>query len=38
MVEKMKAMPEKFFLIVPEPEFVNVSFWYVPTRLRSMPQ
>ena len=37
MVAKMKMTPEKFHFIVPEPEFVNVSFWYVPKRLRSMP-
>merc|ERR1712241_32334 len=33
-VAKMKAMPEKFHLITPEPECTNVSFWYVPKRLR----
>jgi len=36
MVKKMKQMPDKFYLIL-EPECVNVSFWYVPTRLRNMP-
>jgi glutamate decarboxylase len=35
MVQRIKAMPDKFYLIL-EPEMVNVSFWYVPTRLRSM--
>merc|ERR1711971_478988 len=33
-VAKMKAMPEKFHLITPDPECTNVSFWYVPKRLR----
>ena len=37
MVAKMKTMPDKFHLIVHEPELVNICFWYVPTRLRSMP-
>ncbi|XP_065218771.1 glutamate decarboxylase [Planococcus citri] len=36
MVKKMKTMPEKYYLIL-EPEMVNVSFWYVPKRLRTMP-
>nr|CAD7567834.1 unnamed protein product [Timema californicum] len=36
MVRKIKSMPDKFHLIL-EPECVNVSFWYVPTRLRPMP-
>lgn len=36
MVKKMKAMSEKFYLIL-EPEMMNVSFWYVPTRLRKIP-
>jgi glutamate/tyrosine decarboxylase-like PLP-dependent enzyme len=35
MVKRIKSMPDKFYLIL-EPELVNVSFWYVPTRLRSM--
>ena len=33
-VRKMKEQPEKFHLIVPEPECTNVSFWYIPKRLR----
>ncbi|XP_065336093.1 glutamate decarboxylase [Cloeon dipterum] len=37
MVERMKQMPDKFYLCLPEPECVNVSFWYIPTRLRNMP-
>lgn len=36
MVKKMKSMPDKYYLIL-EPEMVNVSFWYIPKRLRSMP-
>ncbi|XP_049807352.1 glutamate decarboxylase [Schistocerca nitens] len=35
MVRRIKSMPEKFYLIM-EPEMVNVCFWYVPTRMRSM--
>ncbi|KAF4532054.1 hypothetical protein B566_EDAN016126 [Ephemera danica] len=37
MVRRMKQMPDKFHLLLPEPECVNVSFWYIPSRLRSMP-
>jgi len=33
-VKKMKECPEKWHLITPEPECTNVSFWYVPKRLR----
>lgn len=36
MVDKIKASPDKFYLLV-EPEMVNVSFWYVPKRLRNVP-
>ncbi|KAJ4439837.1 glutamate decarboxylase gad1 [Periplaneta americana] len=36
MVARIKAMPDKFYLIL-EPEMVNVSFWYVPTRARGLP-
>ncbi|XP_039299035.1 glutamate decarboxylase [Nilaparvata lugens] len=36
MVKRIKEMSDKFHLIF-EPEMVNVSFWYVPQRLRSMP-
>lgn len=36
-MERMRSMPEKFHIIVKEPELTNVSFWYVPTRLRNMP-
>jgi glutamate decarboxylase len=37
MVEKLKSMPDKFYLIVAEPECTNVCFWYIPERLRAMP-
>jgi len=37
MVEKMRGMPDKFHILVPEPELVNVCFWYIPTRLRGLP-
>ena len=29
-------MPEKFYIIVEDPEMVNVCFWYVPERLREV--
>lgn len=35
-VKRMKAMPDKFYLLLPEPELVNISFWYIPKRLRNM--
>ncbi|ODM92267.1 Glutamate decarboxylase [Orchesella cincta] len=35
-VDRFRSQPEKFYLIVPEPECTNVCFWYVPTRLRGM--
>jgi len=31
---KMREQPEKFYLLVSEPQCTNVSFWYVPERLR----
>lgn len=34
-VKRIKAQSDKFYLIM-EPECVNVSFWYVPKRLRSV--
>ena len=34
-VAKMKEHPEKFYLLLEEPELTNVCFWYVPERLRS---
>lgn len=36
MVKRIKEQPDKFYLIM-EPELVNVSFWYIPTRLRKIP-
>ncbi|XP_050301201.1 glutamate decarboxylase isoform X1 [Anthonomus grandis grandis] len=36
LVRRIKEQPDKFYLIM-EPEMVNVSFWYIPTRLRNMP-
>ncbi|GAB0090274.1 hypothetical protein DMENIID0001_049890 [Sergentomyia squamirostris] len=35
-VKKIKQNPDKFYLIM-EPECVNVSFWYIPRRLRGVP-
>lgn len=35
-VQRIKAQPDKFHLIL-EPELVNVSFWYIPKRLRGVP-
>lgn len=35
-VKKIKQNPDKFYLIM-EPELVNVSFWYIPKRLRGVP-
>jgi glutamate decarboxylase len=37
LVERMRSMPTKYHLIVPEPEYVNVNFWYIPKRLRTIP-
>lgn len=36
MVKRIQEQPDKFYLIM-EPELVNVSFWYIPTRLRKVP-
>lgn len=36
MVKRIRAQPDKFYLIM-EPELTNVSFWYIPTRLRKLP-
>ncbi|XP_019879404.1 glutamate decarboxylase [Aethina tumida] len=36
MVKRIKDQPDKFYLIL-EPEMVNVSFWYIPSRLRKVP-
>lgn len=35
-VQRIKQQPDKFYLIM-EPECVNVSFWYIPKRLRGVP-
>lgn len=35
MVKKMKEKCDKFYLLL-EPEFVNICFWYIPSRLRSV--
>lgn len=35
-VQRIKQQPDKFYLIM-EPECVNVSFWYIPKRLRGIP-
>ena len=36
MVKRLKENRDKFHLIVEEPELVNVSFWYIPKRLRNV--
>ena len=36
LVERIQAKPERFQLIVKEPECTNVCFWYVPSRFRTM--
>ncbi|XP_015789794.1 glutamate decarboxylase-like [Tetranychus urticae] len=35
LVKRLKEEKDKFHLIWPEPECVNVCFWYIPTRLRN---
>ncbi|XP_070497336.1 glutamate decarboxylase isoform X2 [Chironomus tepperi] len=35
-VKRIKEQSDKFHLIM-EPELVNVSFWYIPKRLRGVP-
>lgn len=35
-VRRIKEQSDKFHLIM-EPELVNVSFWYIPKRLRGVP-
>lgn len=35
-VKRIKEQSDKFYLIL-EPELVNVSFWYIPKRLRGIP-
>lgn len=34
-VKRIKEQSDKFYLIM-EPELVNVSFWYIPKRLRGV--
>ena len=36
LLEGLLKRPERFQLIVAEPECTNVCFWYVPTRFRTM--
>lgn len=35
-VKRIREQSDKFYLIM-EPECVNVSFWYIPKRLRGVP-
>lgn len=35
-VKRINEQSDKFYLIM-EPELVNVSFWYIPKRLRGTP-
>lgn len=35
-VKRIKEQSDRFYLIL-EPELVNVSFWYIPKRLRGVP-
>lgn len=37
MLKGIKARGDKFYMILENPELVNVSFWYVPARLRNVP-
>ncbi|KAI1289556.1 Glutamate decarboxylase [Halotydeus destructor] len=37
LLAKLKAEPDKFHVLFPEPELVNVCFWYIPERLRNVP-
>ncbi|KAG8189583.1 hypothetical protein JTE90_023653 [Oedothorax gibbosus] len=37
MVKKLNERNDKFHIIIKEPECTNVSFWYIPKRLRNMP-
>lgn len=36
LVKRLLERPERFQLIVAEPECTNVCFWYVPSRFRTM--
>jgi hypothetical protein len=31
-VKRMQEMPDKFHLLLQEPECTNVCFWYIPER------
>lgn len=37
MVDDIKRRGDRFYLIWDQPECVNVCFWYVPSRLRTVP-
>lgn len=37
LVRKLKERPDVFYMVFPEPECVNVCFWYIPERLRNVP-
>ncbi|XP_076324642.1 glutamate decarboxylase-like [Tachypleus tridentatus] len=37
MIRKLNERKDRFFLILKEPECVNISFWYVPPSIRNMP-
>ncbi|XP_076305225.1 glutamate decarboxylase-like [Tachypleus tridentatus] len=37
MVKKIKERGDRFYMVLEEPECVNVSFWYVPPSLRKLP-
>jgi glutamate decarboxylase len=36
LVKRLEEKPDRFQVINSEPECVNVCFWYVPTRFRTM--
>ncbi len=33
-VKRMQEMPDKFHLLLQEPECTNVCFWYIPERYK----
>ncbi|XP_054709098.1 glutamate decarboxylase-like [Uloborus diversus] len=37
MMKKLRERKDKFYIIIEEPECTNVSFWYIPKRLRNVP-
>ncbi|XP_046915209.1 glutamate decarboxylase isoform X2 [Dermatophagoides farinae] len=37
MLKGIKARGDKFHMVLENPECVNVSFWYIPSRLRNVP-